>query len=122
MPQWSKENGLLLEAYSPLGSSDQVKETLSQPEVRAIAKELDITPAQVIISWHVQRGVRSLYFIYPIVIINIDRGCRRLYYPRASRLPVSKRTSTVRSHFNLSLQVELLILLARSVQAPQRRL
>ena len=120
--QWSKENGLLLEAYSPLGSSDQVKETLSQPEVRAIAKELDITLAQVIISWHVQRGVRPLYYIYPIAIINTDRGCRRLYYPRASRLPVSKRTSMVRFHSNLSQQVESLVLLARSVQAPQRRL
>ncbi|PSR73736.1 hypothetical protein PHLCEN_2v10426 [Hermanssonia centrifuga] len=54
--QWSKENGLLLEAYSPLGSSDQVKETLRVPEVLAIAKELGITPAQVLISWHVQRG------------------------------------------------------------------
>lgn len=31
--QWSKENGLLLEAYSPLGSNKQVGETLSVPEV-----------------------------------------------------------------------------------------
>ncbi|KAL6300719.1 NADP-dependent oxidoreductase domain-containing protein [Sparassis latifolia] len=54
--EWSKENGLLLEAYSPLGSNKQVKEALSLPEVTAIAKQLDITPAQVIISWHVQRG------------------------------------------------------------------
>ena len=53
---WSKENGLLLEAYSPLGSNKQVKETLSQPEVRKIADTLGITPAQAIISWHVQRG------------------------------------------------------------------
>lgn len=27
-------------------------------QVKEIAKELHITPAQVIISWHVQRGVR----------------------------------------------------------------
>lgn len=53
---WSKEHGLLLEAYSPLGSNKQVKETLSQPEVRKIADTLGITPAQAIISWHVQRG------------------------------------------------------------------
>ena len=58
--QWSKDNGLLLEAYSPLGSNNQVKESLSVPEVQKIAKELGITPAQVIISWHVQRGV-SVY-------------------------------------------------------------
>lgn len=57
--QWSKENGLLLEAYSPLGSAEKVKESLNIPVVKAIAKELGITPAQVYISWHVQRGVRS---------------------------------------------------------------
>ncbi|CAL1701603.1 unnamed protein product [Somion occarium] len=54
--KWSKENGLLLEAYSPLGSTKQVKEALSVPEVKEIAKKLDITPAQALISWHVQRG------------------------------------------------------------------
>jgi len=54
--QWCKDNGLLLEAYSPLGSDKQVKETLEQPAVKAIAEQLGITPAQAIISWHVQRG------------------------------------------------------------------
>jgi len=54
--KWSQENGMLLEAYSPLGSSAQVGETLKVPEVQAIAKKLGITPAQAIISWHVQRG------------------------------------------------------------------
>jgi len=54
--KWSKENGMLLEAYSPLGSTRQVKETLQVPEVQAIANQLNITPAQALISWHVQRG------------------------------------------------------------------
>ncbi|KJA17444.1 hypothetical protein HYPSUDRAFT_46386 [Hypholoma sublateritium FD-334 SS-4] len=54
--KWSKENGLLLEAYSPLGSDGKVKESLQIPEVQAVAKELGITPAQAYISWHVQRG------------------------------------------------------------------
>jgi len=54
--QWSKDKGLLLEAYSPLGSSNQVRESLAVPEVKQIACKLGITPAQVIISWHVQRG------------------------------------------------------------------
>ncbi|KAJ7887252.1 NADP-dependent oxidoreductase domain-containing protein [Mycena olivaceomarginata] len=54
--KWSKENNLLLEAYSPLGSERKVKDTLNVPEVKGIAKELGITPAQVVISWHVQRG------------------------------------------------------------------
>ncbi|KAF8657312.1 hypothetical protein AX16_002234 [Volvariella volvacea WC 439] len=54
--KWSKENGLLLEAYSPLGSAEKVKESLNVPEVQEIAKELNITPAQVLISWQLQRG------------------------------------------------------------------
>ncbi|EPQ54864.1 hypothetical protein GLOTRDRAFT_111441 [Gloeophyllum trabeum ATCC 11539] len=54
--KWAKEHNLLLEAYSPLGSNKQVKETLERPEIQQIAKDLGITPAQVIISWHVQRG------------------------------------------------------------------
>ncbi|KAG2118392.1 NADP-dependent oxidoreductase domain-containing protein [Suillus clintonianus] len=54
--KWSKENGLLLEAYSPLGSNQQVGKSLSVPEVKDIACNLGITPAQVIISWSVQRG------------------------------------------------------------------
>ncbi len=31
--QWSKANNLLLEAYSPLGSTDQVKKSLNVPQV-----------------------------------------------------------------------------------------
>ncbi|PPQ65906.1 hypothetical protein CVT26_000926 [Gymnopilus dilepis] len=58
--KWSKENGILLEAYSPLGSQEKVKESLEVPEVKKIAKELGLTPAQVYISWHVQRGAVAL--------------------------------------------------------------
>jgi len=54
--KWCQEHDLLLEAYSPLGSNKQVKETLQLPEVQEIANELNISPAQAIISWHVQRG------------------------------------------------------------------
>ncbi|KAJ7081581.1 NADP-dependent oxidoreductase domain-containing protein [Mycena belliarum] len=54
--KWAKEHDLLLEAYSPLGSTGRVGETLAVPEVKEIAQELGMTPAQVVISWHVQRG------------------------------------------------------------------
>ncbi|KAI0738888.1 NADP-dependent oxidoreductase domain-containing protein [Daedaleopsis nitida] len=54
--KWSKDNGLLLEAYSPLGGGALVKDTLNLPVVQEISRALSITPAQVIISWHVQRG------------------------------------------------------------------
>lgn len=32
--QWAKENDILLEAYSPLGGSGQVKKSLDVPEAR----------------------------------------------------------------------------------------
>ncbi|KAG6900313.1 hypothetical protein C0993_012745 [Termitomyces sp. T159_Od127] len=55
--QWAKENNLLLEAYSPLGGNGRVKDSLAIPVVKEIAAELGITPAQVLVSWQVQRGV-----------------------------------------------------------------
>ncbi|QRV84909.1 aldo/keto reductase family protein [Ceratobasidium sp. AG-Ba] len=54
--KWSKENNVLLEAYSPLGSNKQVGESLKNPTVAEIANKLKINPAQVLISWQVQRG------------------------------------------------------------------
>ncbi|KAF9265167.1 hypothetical protein L218DRAFT_898752 [Marasmius fiardii PR-910] len=54
--KWSKQNGILLQAYSPLGSDKRVKQSLEVPEVKEIAAQTGLTPAQVIISWHVQRG------------------------------------------------------------------
>jgi len=54
--KWAKDHGLPLQAYSPLGGNNEVGKTFSHPLVKSIAKGLGITPAQVIISWHVQRG------------------------------------------------------------------
>ncbi|KAL5519764.1 hypothetical protein ACEPAG_1424 [Sanghuangporus baumii] len=54
--KWAKENNLPVEAYSPLGGDKQVKESLQLPVVKKIANQLGMTPAQVIISWHIQRG------------------------------------------------------------------
>ncbi|EKM49830.1 uncharacterized protein PHACADRAFT_106246 [Phanerochaete carnosa HHB-10118-sp] len=54
--EWARDNKLLLQSFSPLGGSKRAKETLNVPEITEIAKKLNITPAQVIISWHVQRG------------------------------------------------------------------
>jgi len=61
--KWAKENDLLLEAYSPLGSSEHVKETLNVPEIKKAADELGMTPAQVAISWHIQRGLPTRHFV-----------------------------------------------------------
>lgn len=37
---WSKENDILLEAYSPLGSAEQVKKTLELPVVSPLRCEV----------------------------------------------------------------------------------
>ncbi|XP_073695501.1 aldo-keto reductase family 1 member A1-A [Garra rufa] len=58
---WSR--GLAVTAYSPLGSPDRPWVTsgeahlLDDPRVVGLAKRYNKTPAQVIIRWHVQRGV-----------------------------------------------------------------
>lgn len=44
--------GIAVEAYSPLGRGS----ALDKPEVVRIAEELSVTPAQVVLRWHVQRG------------------------------------------------------------------
>lgn len=54
-PQWSKENGILVESYSPLGSTGAPQ--MQDEVVQAIAKAHNATPAQVLISWQVARGV-----------------------------------------------------------------
>nr|GAT52349.1 predicted protein [Mycena chlorophos] len=54
---YARSKSLLLEAYSPLGGDGKVGETLKLPVVKKIAEETGMTPAQVVISWAVQRGV-----------------------------------------------------------------
>jgi diketogulonate reductase-like aldo/keto reductase len=53
--QWSKKNGILLEAYSPLGSTGAPQ--LEDKVVQEIAKAHKVDPANVLISWQVQRGL-----------------------------------------------------------------
>ncbi|WP_280361408.1 aldo/keto reductase [Nocardia wallacei] len=46
------EHGIATEAWSPLGQGAELKD----PTVTEIAREIDRTPAQVIIRWHLQLG------------------------------------------------------------------
>jgi alcohol dehydrogenase (NADP+) len=63
--KYCASNGILLTAYSPLGSNDRpdlVKSTdapvlLENPVIKSIAEAHGCTPAQVLIAWHVQRGI-----------------------------------------------------------------
>jgi len=54
---WCQSQGVVVEAYSPLGSTEKVQELLADTTVNTIAKKLNATPAQVHLSWLVQRGM-----------------------------------------------------------------
>ncbi|KAH7580574.1 Glycerol 2-dehydrogenase (NADP(+)) [Nakaseomyces glabratus] len=49
-----KEKGIVLEAYSPLGSTDAP--ILKEEEITEIAKKNGVNAGQLVISWHAQRG------------------------------------------------------------------
>lgn len=56
--QWSKEKGIVIEAYSPLGNNIyNLPRAVDDPKIEEVAKSLGKQPAQVIISWMVQRGI-----------------------------------------------------------------
>ncbi|PYI16040.1 Aldo/keto reductase, partial [Aspergillus violaceofuscus CBS 115571] len=55
--EWSKEQGIVVEGYSPLGNNIyNIPRAVDEPLVIETAKSLGKTPAQVLISWAVQRG------------------------------------------------------------------
>lgn len=54
LTDYLKENNILIEAYSPLGSTDSP--LFKNETIVAIAKKNNAEPAQVLISWAVQRG------------------------------------------------------------------
>ncbi|OXH03599.1 glycerol dehydrogenase [Cryptococcus neoformans] len=53
--EWCAKENILLEAYSPLGSTNSP--LLPDPEINAIAKKYGVSPATVLISYHVNQGV-----------------------------------------------------------------
>ena len=64
MLEYCKENGVLLTAYSPLGSGDRPEamkkenepSLLAHPVVIDIAQKRKITPGQVLLAWGLSRG------------------------------------------------------------------
>ncbi|RDB25193.1 Glycerol 2-dehydrogenase (NADP(+)) [Hypsizygus marmoreus] len=53
LKKFCDEKGILLTAYSPLGRSTVF---FDEPIIKAIAERLTVSPAQVVLSWAVQRG------------------------------------------------------------------
>jgi 2,5-diketo-D-gluconate reductase A len=49
---YARDNEIATEAYSPIAQGA----VLTDPTVEAIARQVDRTPAQVVLRWHVQRG------------------------------------------------------------------
>jgi diketogulonate reductase-like aldo/keto reductase len=63
-PEWElleycKQNGIVLQAFAPLGHS-LTPRLLDDAVVVSIAKELNKTPAQVLLAWAIQRGTALL--------------------------------------------------------------
>ncbi|KAL4800544.1 NADP-dependent oxidoreductase domain-containing protein [Aspergillus venezuelensis] len=59
--EWSKEKGILVTGYSPLGNNIyNIPRTVDDPLIIDLAKSLKKDPAQVLISWAVQRGTAVL--------------------------------------------------------------
>ncbi|KAL4941648.1 hypothetical protein BDV06DRAFT_235971 [Aspergillus oleicola] len=59
--EWSKEKGILVTGYSPLGNNIyNIPRTVDDPLIIDLAKSLNKDPAQVLISWAVQRGTAVL--------------------------------------------------------------
>lgn len=50
--KFHEEHGIATQAWGPLGQSQD----LDHPEIIAIAQQLGVTPAQIIIRWHLQLG------------------------------------------------------------------
>ena len=64
LPQWDlldycRKNGIVLQAFAALGHSSEPK-LLEDPVISAVAKRVNKTPAQVLLSWAIQRGTALL--------------------------------------------------------------
>ncbi|KAE8329605.1 NADP-dependent oxidoreductase domain-containing protein [Aspergillus sergii] len=55
LKEWCDKHGILLEAYSPLGSEGAP--LMSDPVIQEIAKNNGVSAATILISYHVNRGV-----------------------------------------------------------------
>ena len=53
---YCKGQGIIVEAWGPLGKGKQ----LGEPEIMNLAEKYKKTPAQIILRWHLQRGIVSL--------------------------------------------------------------
>ncbi|KAH8776710.1 aldo/keto reductase [Diaporthe sp. PMI_573] len=56
--KWCQDKGIVVEAYSPLGNNIySLPMAIEDPAIIQLAEKLGKTPAQIVLSWIVQRGV-----------------------------------------------------------------
>lgn len=64
MNQFCRAQGIVHQAYSPLGYGEFKKNTertvLTDPTIKGIASRVGRSPAQVVLRWHLQRGVSAI--------------------------------------------------------------
>lgn len=75
--KFCKEHGIHLEAYSPLGSGEDPS-PLNDPHVKEVAKTNNLTPAQVLISWSITRGVIAIPKTSKPERLNENFGAKKL--------------------------------------------
>ncbi len=56
LQKYAAKHGIVIESWYPFGGRGHTDESFSAPAVRAIAAQHGVTPAQVILRWHVQAG------------------------------------------------------------------
>jgi diketogulonate reductase-like aldo/keto reductase len=64
LPEWEllnycKKNGIVFQAFAALGHSSQPR-LLEDPVITAISRQVNKTPAQVLLAWAIQRGTALL--------------------------------------------------------------
>lgn len=58
--RYFKEKGIVMEAWYPLGGRGHTKELFEDETIAAIAETHDRSPAQIILRWHLQKGVVAI--------------------------------------------------------------
>jgi diketogulonate reductase-like aldo/keto reductase len=64
LPEWElldycRQHGIVLQAFAALGHSGEPK-LLEDPIIAAVARQVNKTPAQVLLAWGIQRGTALL--------------------------------------------------------------
>lgn len=104
--EFSKSKGIVIEAYSPLGSNGSP--LLKEPVIIEVAKKYGVEPAQVLINWGIQRGyvilpksvnpkrVESNFKVFDLSKEDVDRihkiskeqGVKRFVHPDWPSFPI----------------------------------